>query len=216
MLTSSCDTLLNIRQQTCEPASTTLVVVLVSVFLNLIVRSAVPPPDTNIPCWCGDQATAFTAAWWSLYFISGYALLALQTMSLLSFPPEHSICSSGDHFSPQTYCLWPAKVEMNSRLSLRSRLRMFLSREPLLSREELQLREPTLFVWPLKVRNLHILFTSQTCTSPDYPPTARCGFFRPQLTEVTFWSCKSQSLLTLAVAAFQRYTQEERPTDRKF
>ena len=84
--------MLNINEQTCDPACTTFVVVLVSVFLNLIVLSAVPPPDTSIPCWWGDQATALTAAKWSQYLTTGYEAFGLQTNNLLSFPPEQSIC----------------------------------------------------------------------------------------------------------------------------
>lgn len=33
------------------------------VFQNRMQRSAVPPPEARSPCWWGDQARAFTAAW---------------------------------------------------------------------------------------------------------------------------------------------------------
>jgi len=50
VLTISFEFLLNIILQTCEPASIDLIVLPVNVFLNFIVLSAVPPPDTNKPC----------------------------------------------------------------------------------------------------------------------------------------------------------------------
>lgn len=34
-----------------------------AVFQNLMHLSAVPPPDASNPCWCGDHAIAFTAAY---------------------------------------------------------------------------------------------------------------------------------------------------------
>lgn len=40
-----------------------------------------PPPDASSPCWCGDQAIAFTAARWSLYCCTGRRLELFHTSS---------------------------------------------------------------------------------------------------------------------------------------
>ncbi len=69
--TNSFSVLLKIKLQTCEPVSIDFIVVPSKVFLNLIVLSAVPPPDKRSPCWWGDHVTAFTAATWSLYLTTG-------------------------------------------------------------------------------------------------------------------------------------------------
>lgn len=74
VLTISLRTLENIRLQTWEPTSTDFVVFPVKVFLNLIVRSAVPPPETSRQCWWGDHAIALTAALWSQNLRTGYEL----------------------------------------------------------------------------------------------------------------------------------------------
>lgn len=63
--------MLKIKLHTCEPVSIDLIVVPYKVFLNLIVLSAVPPPESKRPCWWGDHVTAFTAATWSLYLTTG-------------------------------------------------------------------------------------------------------------------------------------------------
>ena len=62
MLTISFTVLLNIKLQTWDPVSIDLIVYPVKVFLNLMVLSAVPPPETRSPCSCGDQAIALMAA----------------------------------------------------------------------------------------------------------------------------------------------------------
>lgn len=51
---------------TCEPVSTQLRRAEVWLFQKRMVRSAVPPPEASIPCWCGFHAMALTAAVWSL------------------------------------------------------------------------------------------------------------------------------------------------------
>lgn len=53
----------------------------VSVFQKRMQRSAVPPPDASSPCWCGDQAMAFTAARCSVYCCTGLRLEWFQTSS---------------------------------------------------------------------------------------------------------------------------------------
>lgn len=70
----------------------------VSVFQKRMQRSAVPPPDASSPCWCGDQAMAFTAARCSVYCCTGLRLEWFQTSScggsgsetseLVSAPPH--------------------------------------------------------------------------------------------------------------------------------
>ena len=75
------------------------------VFQNLIVRSAVPPPDTSNPRWCGLQAMALTAAQCSLHLNVGSLLSFSQTMSLLSLPPDASCPSSQFQRRPHTSCL---------------------------------------------------------------------------------------------------------------
>lgn len=75
---------------------------LVTVFQNRMQRSAVPPPEATRPCWCGDHAMALTAAWCSEKRMVGTVLLMPQMKSWLSFPPEASSRSSGDHLRPHT------------------------------------------------------------------------------------------------------------------
>lgn len=75
----------------------------VIVFQNRSVRSAVPPPDTSTPWWCGDHASALTAALCSVYVWTGSSLRKLQTNNWLSFPPDAKYSLFGDHLSPHTY-----------------------------------------------------------------------------------------------------------------
>ena len=62
VLTNSEVFLLNIKLQTWDSVWIEYISVPWIVFQNFIQRSAVPPPDTSNPFWCGDQAIAFTAA----------------------------------------------------------------------------------------------------------------------------------------------------------
>src|SRR5207237_8461639 len=62
VLTISSEFLLHARLHTWLPVSTSLIIAPVLVFQNLMLRSAVPPPEARRWCWCGDQATALTAA----------------------------------------------------------------------------------------------------------------------------------------------------------
>ena len=180
-------------------------VVPVRVFLNLIVLSAVPPPDTRRPCWWGDQAIALTAAAWSQNLTTGSVLWGVQRSSLLSLPPEQSCCSSKDHFKPQTYCLCPRSLLKKGLLLRRSLCKIVLSLDPVLSMEEFHAMEPTLLEWPCIILTLFILLTSQICTSPELVPREKWGPFRLQDTEVTVSAIpKSQSLVTLELLAFQR------------
>ena len=209
--------LLNIKLHTWDPTSIDFTVAPVKVFRNFIVLSAVPPPETSRPCWCGDQATAFTAAKWSQYLRMGSLQWLFHTSSLLSLPPEHSCCSSKDHFKPQIYCLCPSNRVKNGVLVRKSRWRMLLSLEPVLRRVEFQDIAPTRFVCPVIVLSFFILTTSQIWTSPLFVPTAKIGPFNDQDTEVAeSLTPRSQSLLTLEFDAFHRYTLEERPTAIRF
>ena len=49
----------------CEPVSSAERAVAVWVFQKRMQRSAVPPPEARSPFWCGDHASALTAAVWS-------------------------------------------------------------------------------------------------------------------------------------------------------
>lgn len=158
------DVLLNIKLHTWEPASTVFKVVPVRVFLNLIVRSAVPPPETSNPCWCGDHAMAFTAALWSLNFKTGSLDPIFHTKSLLSFPPEHNCCSSKDHLSPHISCRCPCNLLTNGEATRKSRCKMFLSREPVLNILEFHAKAPTLLLCPWRTLSRLTLFTSHIWT----------------------------------------------------
>ena len=177
----------------------------VRVFLNLIVLSAVPPPETRSPCWWGDHVIALTAAVWSENFRMGSVLVVFHTNSLLSFPPEHNCCSSGDHLRPQTYCLWPNNFLMKGELTRISLWRIVLSLDPVLKIDEFQAIDPTLFVWPCIILILFILLTSQIWTSPLFVPTEKFGPFIDQATDVTESERpRSQSLVTLDVLPFHK------------
>jgi hypothetical protein len=154
---------------------------------------------------------------WSLKRRIGYVEWAFQTSSLLSFPPEQSCCSSKDHFSPQTYCLWPTSLLTKAAGARGSRWRMVLSLEPVERMEEFQAIAPTLLVWPCKTRTHFILATSHSFTYPLLVPTEKSGPFPAQLTAVAASDIpRSHSLVTLELLAFQRYTLEASPTARKF
>ena len=205
MLTISFSVLENIKLQTWDPTSTVLTVEPVKVFLNLIVRSAVPPPDTKRPCWWGDHAIAFTAAAWSQNFIIGYVFVGFHINNLLSFPPEQSCCSSNDHFKPQTSCLCPISLLKNGLLLLKSRCKIVLSRDPVLRIVEFQAIAPTLFECPCIIRILFILFISQIWTYPLFVPKEKWGPFRDQETEVTVSVMpRSHNFVTLELLAFHK------------
>lgn len=80
-LTSSLACLDQARLHTCEPVSMHCSGWPVKVFQNRMQRSAVPPPDASSPCWCGDQAIAFTAARCSVYCCTGLRLEWFHTSS---------------------------------------------------------------------------------------------------------------------------------------
>lgn len=213
VLTNSLSVLLKIRLQTWDPTSTVFTVVPLRVFLNLMVLSAVPPPDAKRPCWWGDQAIALTAAVWSLYLRIGSVEWEFQTKSLLSLPPEQSCWSSGDHFNPQIYCLCPTSFDMNELLILKSLWRIVLSLEPVLKIEEFQAMAPTLLEWPGRIRTLFILLTSQIWTYPLFVPNAKDGPFTDHETDVQVSEVpRSQSFVTFEFPAFHKYTLDANPT----
>lgn len=80
-LTSSLACLDQARLHTCEPVSMHCRGWPVSVFQKRMQRSAVPPPDASSPCWCGDQAMAFTAARCSVYCCTGLTVEWFHTSS---------------------------------------------------------------------------------------------------------------------------------------
>ena len=57
-------------------------------FHSLIVLSAVPPPDAIMFELWGHQSKAFTAALWPESIVTGFVFNELQSMILLSLPPE--------------------------------------------------------------------------------------------------------------------------------
>lgn len=182
-----------------------------------MLRSAVPPPEASKPCWWGDQATALTAAMWSENVRTGLGDLPFHIISLLSFPPEQSCCSSGDHFSPQISCLWPTSLLISEVLALMSLLRMVLSLEPVLMTDEFQAMLPTRFEWPCNTLILLTLLMSQMWTSPLLVPNEKVGPLTAQPTEVTVSdNPRSHNFVTLELSPFQRYTLEANPTARKF
>ncbi len=203
VLTSSFSVLLKIKLQTWEPTSTALIVVPLSVFLNRIVRSAVPPPEARRPCWWGDQAMALTAAVWSEYLRIGSFECEFHTRSLLSLPPEQSCCSSGDHFSPHISCLCPTSFDMNGWLIRRSLCKIVLSLDPVLRMVEFHAMAPTLFECPGSILTLFILLTSQICTYPLFVPRAKLGPLSDHPTDVQLSVVpRSHSLVTFEFPAF--------------
>ncbi len=175
------------------------------VLRNLMVLSAVPPPETRSPCWWGDQAIALTAATWSLNLMIGSVEWLFHINSLLSFPPEHNCCSSNDHFSPHIYCLCPISLLTKAVLALISLCNIVLSRDPVLIMFEFQEMAPTLLVCPWRTLSLFILFTSQIWTYPLFVPKENNGPFVAQETEVAESDRpKSHSFVTFEFAAFQR------------
>lgn len=80
-LTSSLACLDQARLHTCEPVSMHCRGWPVSVFQKRMQRSAVPPPEASSPCWCGDQAMAFTAARCSVYCCTGLTVEWFHTSS---------------------------------------------------------------------------------------------------------------------------------------
>lgn len=164
----------NIKLHTWDPTSKQLVYSPLNEFQNLIVLSAVPPPDTSRPCWWGDQANAFTAALCLAKLAVGVGECILQIFSLLSLPPEASCCWSNDHFKPQTYCLCPINLATNWFAALLSRIRIFLSLDPLAKTLFVfQAMAPTLPPCPLKILYFLVFSQSQSCTYPPWVPTAK-------------------------------------------
>lgn len=96
-----------IRLHTCDPVSILSSIVPSSVFQNLMVLSADPPPDASTPWLWGFHARPLTAAQCWLNLLTGIVECVFHIMSLLSLPPDASDCPSNDHFNPQTSCVWP-------------------------------------------------------------------------------------------------------------
>ena len=194
-----------------------LIVYPVKVFLNFIVLSAVPPPETKRPCSWGDHAMALMAAVWSVYLTMGSGIWGFQIRSWLSFPPEQNCCSSKAHLRPQISCLWPVDLLKNGELMRISLWRIVLSRDPVLKMVEFQAIVPTLFECPFIVLVFSILLTSQIWTSPLLVPKEKWGSLRDHETDVIVSVIpKSQSFVTFEFSAFQRYTLEESPTAKQF
>lgn len=206
MLTNSLTFFEYDKLQTWLPVSTQCNYLHVSVFQNLMHLSAVPPPLHIIPCWCGFQAIALTAATCSLNFTNGFEYDPLCQMSnLLSLPPEASCCSSGLHLSPHTSYLCPSSFAKKSCFDRISLWRIHLSLEPLLKNEFVQAMHPILPSCPLYDFTILYLVTSQFCRIPFEVPTAR---WFPVLLQLTLVICsegpKSYNLVTLLVDALHK------------
>jgi hypothetical protein len=68
-------------------------------------RSAVPPPEANIPVFSGHHPIALTAALCSWNFANYLDPFIEYTTNLLSLPPEAMNEPSLLHFNPQIYWL---------------------------------------------------------------------------------------------------------------
>jgi hypothetical protein len=97
------------RPQTWDPVSMEFKSAPVLEFQNLMVQSAVLPPLVRRFHSWGDQARAFTAAWWSVSSKGGAVLAKVVTPhkhSLLLLPPLASVSPSLFHCNPHTSCEW--------------------------------------------------------------------------------------------------------------
>ena len=194
------------RLQTWEPTFRQLVYSPETVFQNLIVRSAVPPPETKSPCWWGDHANAFTAALCFIKLKTGAVECMFHRLRRLSFPPEASCCWPKDHLRPQTSCLCPTILMTKSSFFLISLTRMFLSRDPLAKIWfEFHETEPTRAPCPSNVDTFLLLIASHNWTSPECVPTAR--MFEVWLQDVLVtksFEFSYSNRITLALFAFHK------------
>ena len=205
VLTISLVFLENMRLQTCEPVSMLSSIDPSSVFQNLIVLSAEPPPEAKTPWLWGLQAMPLTAAVWDVNLQIGVVLFALQMNNLLSLPPEASRLWSNDHFSPQTSCVWPSYFETILLYRyLTSRMRMLLSLEPLARIPSPQATELTLALCPPYSLTLQLLVTSQSYIVPLLVPMAIWEPWLFQLRLEMESGTRSQNLSTLLLLAFQK------------
>mmetsp|Transcript_9753 Transcript_9753/g.31271 ORF Transcript_9753/g.31271 Transcript_9753/m.31271 type:complete len:319 (-) Transcript_9753:869-1825(-) len=220
------------RAQTWEPVSTEWSMAPVWAFQNLMVRSAVPPPEARRLRCMGHQERALTAAWWWRRVTRGAhsrpslaAPVALgasggsrearcaperaasQRQRKFSLPPEARVEPSAAQERPQTSCWWPTRVAVRWRWALASCWRTRASREPELTQRltGFQASEPTRAEWPRMERTRVILVVSQSWTAAESVPTQRWAPPGAQETEVTQSPCSSwSSSETSLVAAFQR------------
>ena len=178
------------------------------------MRSAVPPPETNKPCWWGDHARALTAAVCLRRLAVGVVEWRLQILSRLSLPPEASCCWSNDHFRPHTSCLCPVSFVIHSALDRISLAMIDLSLDPLATRLFVfQAIAPTRPVWPLYVNVFLFFMQSQSWTSPEWVPTPNTFDDGVELTLVIkSFSLNSTNRTTLEFPAFQIYTLLLSPT----
>mmetsp|Transcript_26700 Transcript_26700/g.70120 ORF Transcript_26700/g.70120 Transcript_26700/m.70120 type:complete len:238 (+) Transcript_26700:938-1651(+) len=203
---------------TCDPVLTSCCIAPDDVFQKQMRRSAVPPPEASSCAWCGDHASALTAAWWCVMRWRGAcdapwlpsAEARSQMHSRLSLPPDASCEPEGDQRSPQISCVWaPCSWLTRFWAARESWLAMVLSREPLERRPPLfHAREPTRIWWPPSERICRSAVGSQSWTSAWCVPTASREPSGDQDTEV-MWSPSrvvSQSCSMAPVAAFHRYT----------
>lgn len=126
--------------------------------------------DSNT--WWGDQASALTAAVWSLNLEMQEELLS-QMKSLLSLPPEAKNCPSKLHFSPQTSCLCPTSLAVYCSRDLTSLLNMIRSLLPEDNTFAFHANDPTLNLCPVSSLIFLLCCTSHNWTTPEFVPTAK-------------------------------------------
>ena len=175
------------RLHTCEPVSMVLRHAPLPEFQKRIVRSAVPPPEARTLRWKGHQASALTAAQWSVMTWRGAwvrpsalpapaaALLprASQRQSMLSLPPEARVVPSWFQARPHTSCWCPSRVAVWWSRMRTSWLMMAESRPPLESKWPFHASELTRLEWPSMERTFFIAPTSHICTTELLVPTER-------------------------------------------
>lgn len=95
----------------------------------MIIQSAVPPPEANIPLCLSLHAMALTAAL-CLFFIIANLVFGEKTIMELSLLPTAKYSPSGDHLSPHISCFGPLNSLQHTLGDLKSCKSSFLSLEP--------------------------------------------------------------------------------------
>lgn len=176
-----------------------------SVFQNLIVLSAEPPPEAKTPWLWGLHAIPLTAAEWEVNLQIGVVLFALHMNNLLSLPPEASKLWSNDHLSPHTSWVWPSYFEtIRLKRYLTSLIRILLSLDPLARIPSPHATELTRALWPLYSLTRQLLATSHSYIVPLLVPMAICEPWLFQFKLEIESGTRSQNLSTLLLLAFQK------------
>lgn len=112
------------------------------VFQNLMVRSAVPPPEASRLDWKGHHASALTAAVCAVKRCRGAPPAAPHTCSRLSLPPLASCAPLGDHFRPHTSCSCPRSVAVMCSRTLHAQAHPEMSVQQIVAFETLGQTSP--------------------------------------------------------------------------